>query len=230
MFVVIEEIEQILPKDLNLILFETNIKWFLVDSYKFGEIAITEDTLKEMISKGDIYAYAYAMYKSINPQNNIDPWTYALSFRIVFGVIEKTKNAIQNWIRTNYNNAIEISSISTVSDAPQMQLQTLHKPILWLYKSEEVCSECKGILVSFNNTNVICTNKDCPNFKIPYIRKTPVCACDARVGLCGETGAARLLDTGRSGPRTLQKKDHSYRHVHILGTETSSPISLHQRW
>lgn len=170
------DLQQLMPSDLEL-MFCDKIKWYLIRSYKFGEIAITEATLKEMIITKDIYAYAYVMYRDeTNMGMGSDKeyvWNCALSFKIIFGVIERKDNSIDDLLRTGYHhNTVQLSSFSDVKDAPPtLVMKSIRVPILRLEENGLSCNECEQVLIKVKNDEpVYCLNKNCSNFTIPNLR------------------------------------------------------------
>lgn len=178
-------VKQILPKSLTMWLFTNNTKWYSIDSYKFGELTVTEDSLVEMIYNKDIAAFAYAIYRT--HENDQGAWSdISDSLRIIFGVVELIPNIMHKWLRTRYLLINEIESPTVYKDSPPFVLQSLHRPRIWItVYTNKRCTECKGDLCRVNNggesdrvcstaaddeqCKLFCLNTDCEKFKMSPI-------------------------------------------------------------
>lgn len=170
---VLMSLGQVLPNDFQS-MFQTKIKWYTVENYKFGDITINQDILNEMLINKELYAYTYAMYKSFDSNSTKDsPWEYALSFRILLGVLERRNGVIDDWLRVNYQTMMKLDTLAELNDAPTMTLILTRTPILKVYKSDTLCMECNGALVFTQDQKTEqakCYNVNCKEFNVPAVR------------------------------------------------------------
>ncbi|AEW69650.1 hypothetical protein Hz2V101 [Helicoverpa zea nudivirus 2] len=165
----IDILKLILPKSLTMWLFTNKTKWYSIDSYKFGELTVTEDSLIDMIHNREIVAFAYAIYRTHEDEQGV--WSDIKdSIRIIFGVVELVPNSMSSWLRTRYLPINEIESPKVYPDAPPFVLQSMHRPRIWLTAYENVkCSECGNRMYSLKGPgepSFCCLDSECEQFKM----------------------------------------------------------------
>ena len=148
-------------------LFSDHTKWYTLESYKFGEPIVTEDSLMEMVHIKDIAAFTYAMYRTDEDEKG-DWADICNSIRIIFGVVELKENAMHNWLRTRYLPIEEIPSPNVYKEAPPFVLQSVRRPRLWVEPHELACRKCGDRQYKIRNScnTGFCPNVECDQFKL----------------------------------------------------------------